>query len=60
MIQMAYIAAGGALGALMRFWMSNGVYAVLGRAFPYGTLSVNVVGSLIMGILYVLLFERRP
>lgn len=58
MIQMAFIAAGGAIGALLRFWMSQGVYNLLGRGFPYGTLSVNVLGSLIMGILYVFLYER--
>jgi CrcB protein len=38
--------------------VSTGVYALLGRAFPYGTLAVNLVGSLLMGFLYVLLLER--
>jgi len=52
------IAAGGAVGALLRFWVSTGVYALLGRGFPYGTLSVNVLGSLLMGFLYVLFLER--
>jgi CrcB protein len=52
------IAAGGALGALMRFWVSNAVYAIAGRQFPWGTLAVNVIGSLIMGFLYVLMIER--
>jgi CrcB protein len=52
------IAAGGALGALLRFWMSNGVYALLGRGFPYGTLAVNVLGSLVMGYLYIVMIER--
>ena len=52
------IATGGAVGALLRFWVSNGVYAVLGRGFPYGTLMVNVLGSLVMGFLYVLFLER--
>jgi CrcB protein len=52
------IAAGGALGALLRFWVSSGVYAILGRGFPYGTLAVNVLGSLAMGLLYILLIER--
>ncbi len=42
----------------MRFWASNGVYALLGRGFPYGTLSVNVIGSLAMGFLYVMFLER--
>jgi len=52
------IAAGGAIGALMRFWVSSGIYALTGRAFPWGTLIVNVVGSLLMGFLYILLLER--
>lgn len=58
MSQTLAIAAGGAFGALMRFWVSNWVYAQLGRGFPYGTLAVNVLGSLAMGLLYVLMLER--
>lgn len=53
-----YIAAGGAAGAVMRFLVSNGVHRLLGPAFPYGTLTVNVFGSLAMGFLYVYLIER--
>ena len=49
---------GGAAGALLRYWVSNGSYILFGRGFPYGTLTVNVVGSLAMGILYVILVER--
>jgi CrcB protein len=56
--QLLAIAAGGALGAVSRFGMSTGVYALLGRGFPYGTLAVNVLGSLLMGFLYVFLVER--
>jgi len=56
--QLVYIAAGGATGALMRYWMSNGIYALFGRGFPYGTLTVNVVGSLLMGFCYVFMIER--
>ncbi|GMR06464.1 MAG: fluoride efflux transporter CrcB [Gammaproteobacteria bacterium] len=58
MNQLIVIAAGGAVGAVMRYGMSNAVYAVLGRSFPYGTLAVNVLGSLLMGFLFVLLIER--
>ena len=58
MTQAMAIAAGGAIGALLRFWMSTWVYARLGSDFPYGTLAVNVLGSLVMGVLYVLLLER--
>lgn len=58
MIQVLAIAGGGAVGALLRFWVSGWVYAVAGRAFPYGTLAVNVLGSLAIGFLYVWLLER--
>jgi CrcB protein len=52
------IAAGGALGALLRFWGANWVYSLLGRGFPYGTLVINVAGSLAMGFCYAWLVER--
>jgi len=58
MIRLVAIAAGGAIGALLRFWISNGIYALLGRDFPYGTLVVNVIGCLIMGFLSLFLLER--
>lgn len=58
MLQTIAIAVGGAAGALLRFWVSGGVYAVVGREFPYGTLMVNVLGSLLMGLLHVLFIER--
>lgn len=58
MSQILFIAAGGAIGAVLRYLGSTAVYAWLGRGFPYGTLVVNVLGSLIMGILAILLIER--
>ncbi len=58
MSQVLAIAGGGALGALLRFWVSTAVYAMAGRGFPYGTLAVNILGSLVMGFLYILLLER--
>ncbi len=58
MNQVLAIAGGGALGALLRYWVSNGVYLLTGRDFPYGTLVVNVLGSLLMGFLFIWLLER--
>ncbi len=52
------IAIGGATGALFRYWVSSGIYALLGRGFPYGTLTVNILGSLLMGFLYIFFLER--
>lgn len=58
MQQLLAIAGGGALGAVLRFGMSSTIYRILGREFPYGTLAVNVLGSLLMGFLFVVLVER--
>ena len=57
-MQLIAIAVGGAIGAVLRFWVSSGVHLVAGRSFPYGTLTVNVIGSLCIGLLYVLFNER--
>ena len=52
------IALGGSLGAISRYWVSSATYSWLGVNFPYGTLMVNVAGSLVMGFLTVLLVHR--
>lgn len=51
MIQILAIIAGGAVGALLRFLVSGGVYQWLGRDFPYGTLAVNLIGSFLIGMM---------
>lgn len=58
LIQTLFIAGGGAIGALLRFWISTATYQWLGKGFPYGTLMVNVIGSLCMGFLFVWFTER--
>ncbi len=58
MMQVLAIAAGGAVGSVLRYAVSTGVYSIAGREFPYGTFVVNVIGSLMMGLLFVLLIER--
>lgn len=49
----AAIAAGGALGAVLRHSVNVAAVKVFGFGFPYGTLTVNVVGSFMMGALIV-------
>jgi CrcB protein len=49
---------GAGLGGVLRYWLSSGVHAIVGKEFPYGTLFVNVTGSLFMGILFVLIMDR--
>jgi len=56
--QVLAIAAGGAAGSVLRYLLSTWVHSFSGRGFPYGTMTVNVLGSLVMGFLFVLLVER--
>ena len=58
MINLLAIAIGGAMGSLCRYGMSNGIDLLLGREFPYSTLAVNILGSIIMGIAYVMMIEK--
>lgn len=43
------IAVGGAIGAVLRHAVSTGIYSWFGIGFPWGTLAVNVLGSLALG-----------
>ncbi|MCG8559797.1 MAG: fluoride efflux transporter CrcB [Hyphomicrobiales bacterium] len=45
------VAAGGAIGAVGRYLVGVGAVRLLGFGFPWGTLIVNVLGSLLMGLL---------
>ena len=49
MIASAYVLAGSALGGLARFWLSAWMVQLLGPRLPWGTLLINVLGSLAIG-----------
>jgi CrcB protein len=44
------VAAGGALGSVARFWLVGVMTALTGPRFPWGTLLINVLGSLVIGM----------
>lgn len=46
-----WVAGGGAIGAYCRYRISDFAAACFGKGFPYGTLIVNVLGSLILGVI---------
>lgn len=46
------VALGGAVGALGRYTLSTWLQNLLGPSFPWGTLGVNLLGSLLMGMLF--------
>lgn len=50
---MAYLIVflGGGLGAALRHGINIAAARFLGTAFPYGTLTVNVTGSIVMGLI---------
>ena len=54
------VGAGGALGAMLRYWLSTRVSGVMGIAFPWGTLTVNILGSFLVGISMVLIAGKTP
>ena len=55
-----WVAAGGAIGASLRWLVVRWAGHALGLAFPYGTIIVNVGGSLVMGVAAVIMMERFP
>ena len=54
------VAGGGAVGAMLRHSVSHVALRTLGPNFPWGTLSANIVGSFLMGLLIVWLAHREP
>jgi fluoride exporter len=52
------IAIGGILGCWARYAMTNGVQSLLGRDFPYATLSINILACVLIGFLFTLMVER--
>src|SRR5258708_20536008 len=49
MLSYLWIAIGGALGSVARFWFSGFVAHRFGETFPFGTILVNVTGSFAIG-----------
>ena len=52
------VAIGGALGSVARYALSSWIFDITSHKFPYATLIVNVAGSFVMGILFVVIVER--
>lgn len=52
------ISLGAILGANARYWLGGWAAQRFGTAFPYGTLIINLTGSLILGLFMTLVTER--
>lgn len=57
--QIVLVAAGGALGSVGRFLTSEWMTRLSGKGFPWGTLAVNLAGSLLAGLVFAWLAERE-
>ncbi len=55
MTKILLLAAGGAIGTLLRYALSGLTYKVLNGGFPWGTLFVNLAGSFAIGLLWGIL-----
>jgi len=49
-----WIAVGSALGGAFRYWCSDAAARLIGETFPWGTLIINVLGSLVIGLFFTL------
>ncbi len=52
------IGGGAALGANVRYWLTNYIAGRFGAAFPFGTLLINITGSFLLGFVIVLISNR--
>ncbi len=50
MLAYLWVAIGGALGSVARFWVNGLISEKFGATFPWGTLTINVMGSFLIGI----------
>jgi len=58
LIKLLIIAIGGALGSVARYATVRGIDEKLNAVFPYGTLTVNLVGSFLIGFFYTLALRK--
>jgi len=57
-LNLIYVGFGGALGAMLRYVTGLGVVRLIGTGFPMGIITVNIIGSFLMGVFVVLAAKR--
>ncbi len=60
LVSVLWVAVGGAIGSVARFWLAAAVASLTGPAFPWGTLLINIVGSFVIGWFGVLTSSAGP
>ncbi|WP_417259836.1 fluoride efflux transporter CrcB [Celeribacter sp.] len=59
MTPLIQVAIGGAIGASARYLTGLGMVRLLGKGFPWGTITVNFLGSFLMGVIVVVLAHEN-
>jgi len=57
-VKLLYIALFGLLGVLSRYFVFLRIEKLLNTPFPYGTFLINLIGSFLIGVVYILGIER--
>ncbi len=60
MITYLWIAAGGALGSIARFWVTGMIAMLLGPQFPWGTILINIAAVLTVASMLYYLRKALP
>ena len=58
MVKLLVIGFGGFLGSILRYIVGKSVDGKINTSFPWGTLTVNIVGSFIIGFVYMLAMRK--
>lgn len=58
MLQVLLVAVGGAIGSVLRYLVGVAAVRLMGPNFPWGTLTVNVVGCFVIGVFAELISRR--
>lgn len=57
-MELLWVGIGGAFGAMGRYLLGRELTERIAGVFPYGTLTINIAGAFLIGVLFVLLAER--
>lgn len=58
-LQLLYVGLGGFVGAILRYGVSGLILKYFKHAFPFGTLTVNVLGCLVLGFLMTIVEDEK-
>jgi CrcB protein len=58
LLKYVMVGIGGGLGSILRFWLGSYIGGRMGARFPYGTFTINVTGSFLIGFVFALLTAK--